>query len=81
MSQLNRDSFSRWREDVRQIGNMAVKEAQRFNREHDIPNVFCQDGVMYYQMSDGSLTTENPFEKPEYKSRLDAAMKKGNFKH
>ena len=81
MTQLNRDSFSRWREDVLRIGNTAVKDAQKFNREHNIPNIYCQDGIIYYQMPDGSLTTENPFEKPEYKARLEAAMIAGNFKN
>jgi hypothetical protein len=81
MTQLNSDPFSRWREEVRRIGSIAAKKAQTFNREHNIPNVYCKDGVIYYQMPDGSITMENPFEKPEYKARLDAAMKAGNFKY
>ena len=57
---------------IQQIGNDAVREAQRKNLENGIPNVYSKNGVIYYQLPDGTITMENPFEKGELKERLDA---------
>ncbi|PHS41103.1 MAG: hypothetical protein COB07_03630 [Sulfurovum sp.] len=54
------------------IGNKAVKEAQRKNLENGIANVYSKNGVMYFQLPDGTITMDNPFEKGELKERLDA---------
>jgi len=59
---------------IQQIGNDAVREAQRENLENDIPNVYSKNGVIYYQLPDGTITMENPFEKGELKERLDALV-------
>ena len=53
------------------IGNRAVKKAQKENLEKGIPNVYCKDGVLYFQLPDGTITTEIPeiyrkMVKPEY---------------
>jgi len=57
---------------IQQIGNDAVREAQRKNLENGIPNVYSKNGVLYFQLPDGTITMENPFEKGELKERLDA---------
>jgi len=57
---------------IQQIGNNAVREAQRKSLENGIPNVYSKNGVVYYQLPDGTITMENPFEKGELKERLDA---------
>jgi len=57
---------------IQQIGNDAVREAQRKNLENGIPNIYSKNGVMYFQLPDGTITMENPFETGELKERLDA---------
>ena len=57
---------------IQMIGNDAVREAQRKNLENGIPNVYSKNGVLYYQLPDGTITMKNPFEKGELKARLDA---------
>ena len=57
---------------IQQIGNDAVREAQKNNLENGIPNVYSKNGVMYFQLPDGTITMDNPFEKGELKERLDA---------
>ena len=59
---------------IQQIGNDAVREAQRKNLENGIPNVYSKNGVLYFQLPDGTITMENPFEKGELKERLDALI-------
>ena len=57
---------------IQQIGNDAVREAQKKNLENNIPNVYSKNGVLYFQLPDGTITMENPLEKGELKKRLDA---------
>jgi len=45
---------------------------QRKSLENGIPNVYSKNGVMYFQLPDGTITMDNPFEKGELKERLDA---------
>jgi hypothetical protein len=59
---------------IQQIGNDAVRIAQKKNLENGIPNVYSKNGVMYFQLPDGTITMENPFEKGELKERLDALL-------
>lgn len=56
---------------IQQIANNAVREAQRKSHENGIPNVYSKNGVIYFQLPDGTITMENPFEKGELKERLD----------
>ena len=56
---------------IQQIGNDAVRLAQKTNLEKGIPNVYSKNGVLYFQLPDGTITMENPFEKGELKERLD----------
>ena len=57
---------------IQQIANDAVREAQRKNLEDGIPNSYTKNGVLYFQLPDGTITMDNPFEKGELKERLDA---------
>ena len=56
---------------IQQIANDAVREAQRKSLENGIPNSYTKNGVLYFQLPDGTITMENPFEKGELKERLD----------
>lgn len=75
---LPKDSISIYKTDISEsdiiqiIGNKAIKEAQRKSLENGIPNVYSKNGVMYFQLPDGTITMDNPFEKGELKERLDA---------
>ncbi len=59
---------------IQQIGNDAVREAQKKNLENNIPNVYSKNGVLYFQLPDGTITMENPLEKGELKKRLDTLI-------
>ena len=61
---------------IQQIANDAVREAQRKNLEHGIPNSYSKNGVLYFQLPDGTITMDNPFESGELKERLDALVAK-----
>ena len=75
---LPKDSISIYEMDISEsdithiIGNQAVKEAQIKSLENGIPNVYSKNGVLYFQLPDGTITMDNPFEKGELKERLDA---------
>ncbi len=56
---------------IQKIANNAVREAQQKSLENGIPNVYSKNGVMYFQLPDGTITMDNPFEKGELKERLD----------
>lgn len=47
---------------IKNIGNEAVRKARQNNKERGIPNVFSRDGIIYYEMPNGNITKENPFE-------------------
>jgi hypothetical protein len=57
---------------TKQIANNAVRQAQRRSLEKDIPNVYSKNGVIYFQLPDGTITMDNPFEKGALKERLNA---------
>ena len=58
-------------EMIQQIGNNAVRKAQRKSLENGIPNVYSKNDVLYFQLPDGTITMDDPFEKGELKERLD----------
>ena len=49
-----------FRDDMLQIGNEAVRRAQKESLEKGIPNVYSKNGVIFYQLPDGHITTETP---------------------
>ncbi len=59
---------------IQKIANDAVRKAQRKSLENGIPNVYSKNGVLYFQLPDGTITMDNPFEKGELKERLDALI-------
>ena len=72
VSQMTQKTKINISDTIQQIGNDAVREAQRKNLENGIPNVYSKNGVLYFQLPDGTITMDNPFEKGELKERLDA---------
>jgi len=49
--------------EIQQIGNEAIERVIKENKEKGIPIVFSKDGVIYYELPHGEITTESPFEK------------------
>jgi len=68
METINKDMIQR-------IGNDAVRLAQKKSLENGVPNVYSKNGVQYFQLPDGTITMENPFEKGELKEKLDKLIK------
>ncbi len=58
---LSREAYERAQE-IRRIGNRAVRKAQEESRRLGVPNVYSKGGTIYYERPDGSLTTEDPYE-------------------
>ncbi len=56
---------------IQTIANNAVREAQQKSLDNGIPNTYCKNGVMYYQLPDGTITMQDPFAAGELKERLD----------
>jgi len=42
------------------IGRLAMKNAQEENRKKGLPNVFSKNGKIYYELPDGTYTTDKP---------------------
>jgi hypothetical protein len=61
---------------IQQIGNNAVRKAQKDSLENGIPNVYSKNGFIYYQLVDGSITMENPFETEEFREQFKILSKK-----
>ena len=68
MQTINKDMIQR-------IGNDAVREAQKKSLKNGVPNVYSKNGVQYFQLPDGTITMDNPFEEGELKVRLEELTK------
>ena len=55
----------KWAREMLRIGNRAVKKAQEENRKKGIPNVYDFNGHLYYELPNGELTTQDPYDEPE----------------
>ncbi len=45
------------------IANNAVREAQKKSLKNGVANVYSKNGVIYFQLPDGTITMQDPFEK------------------
>ena len=45
---------------ITRIANQAAHRAQEENRRFGIPNVFSRNGILYFELPDGTITTERP---------------------
>lgn len=48
--------------NITRLGNRAVAKAIKENKENGIPNVYSLNGTLVYEMPDGTITTECPFD-------------------
>ena len=57
-----------WADEIQKIGNEAVNQVLKENREKGIPIVFSENGIIYYELPGGEITTVSPFTKHKDKS-------------
>ena len=48
-------------EQILKIGNRAVKKAQEENLKKGIPNVYCINGKIIFELPNGEITTHYDF--------------------
>jgi hypothetical protein len=48
---------------IQTIANNAVREAQKKSLKNGVANVYSKNGVVYFQLPDGTITMQDPFEK------------------
>lgn len=48
--------------EIESIGNSAIKKVQSENHKLGIPLVYSVDGMIYYELADGTVTKKSPFE-------------------
>ena len=49
--------------DLIRLGNRAVKKAQENNLKKGIPNVYCINGKIVFELPNGEFTTHYDFDK------------------
>ncbi len=58
--------------ELQRIGNSAVHKAQEESRRLGVPNVYSQNGKLYFELPNGELTLKNLFEDyPKTATKLD----------
>ncbi len=48
-------------EKLLKIGNRAIKKAQENNRKNGLPNVYCINGTIIFELPNGEITTQYNF--------------------
>ena len=48
-------------EKLLKLGNRAIKKAQENNRKNGIPNVYCINGKIIFELPNGELATQYNF--------------------
>ncbi len=54
--------FIRKAVEFQRIASQAVRKAQEESRRLDVPNVYFINGRTYYELSDGTLSLDDPYE-------------------
>ena len=47
--------------EIARIGSQALREAHKENHSRNLPNIFTRNKNLYFEMPDGTITTDNPF--------------------
>lgn len=47
--------------ELLKIGNRAIKKAQENNRKNGIPNVYCINGKIVFELPNGEITSQYSF--------------------
>ena len=48
-------------EKILKLGNRAIKKAQENNRKNGIPNVYCINGKIIFELPNGEISTKYNF--------------------
>jgi hypothetical protein len=56
------DEALRKGEEIERIGNRGAQEAQERNRRLGIPNVYSINGILYWELPDGTLSRTDPYD-------------------
>ena len=48
--------------EIVKIGNEAVSRAKAENEYFNLPEFFVKNGILYFQLKSGEITTQGPFE-------------------
>jgi hypothetical protein len=59
-SELSEEALRR-AEEIDRIGNRGVQAAQEENRRRGIPNVYSINGILYWELPDGTLSKTDPY--------------------
>lgn len=49
--------------EIQRIGNEAINRVLKENKEKGIPIVFSKNGIIYYELPNGEITTKSPLKK------------------
>jgi len=60
VKRINDDSLYLEMRELEKVGNEAVMKAKQENKKYGIPEFFYKNGVIYYVLENGGLTTEKP---------------------
>ena len=55
--------------EIQQIGNEAIDRVLKENKERGIPIVFSKNGIIYYELPSGEITTKSPFEDQSFRPK------------
>ena len=47
--------------DIERIGNIGVQKVLDENKKLGIPNIFSENGKIFYELPDGQITQSSPF--------------------
>ena len=47
--------------ELKRVGTQSAREAQAENRRLGIPNAYSQNGTLYFELPDGTITQKDPF--------------------
>ena len=61
---LRQETYAKVDEMVR-IGKRAVRRAQEESRRLGVPNVYSINGIIYYELPNGELSREDPYQGPK----------------
>lgn len=53
--------FYEWASEMTRIGSEGVRKAQEDARAAGVPCVYSINGILHWELPDGSLTTEDPW--------------------
>lgn len=62
MPDLKLEDYLRLDELIR-IGRRGVQQAQEESRRLGVPNVYSINGILYYELPNGELSREDPYDK------------------